>query len=117
MIANVHHLITLLVAAAAVVLLVIVLAGAARHRPARLAADRVILVVLVLIAINAATGLVVFATDKGPADTLHFLYAVLALLVLPVARFWDRLSSHRTLALGFGAVLLGAFLLRLFQTG
>ena len=117
MIATIHHLIALLVAAAALVLGLVVLVGGVGHRPVRFASDRAILVALVLVGIGIASGLVIFATSGAPADPLHFVYALVALAVLPVARFWDRLARHRGLAVGVGAVLLGALVLRLFQTG
>ena len=64
-----------------------------------------------------ASGLVVLLTGGHPADPLHFLYAVAALLVLPVVRFWGRLERHRAAVLGVGGGLLAALVLRLFQTG
>lgn len=117
MIANVHHLAALLVAASALGLLVVVAVGAARHRPLRFASDRAILLALALVGLGIVSGLVIFVTGGAPADPLHFVYAVVALGVLPVARFWDRLARHRALALAIGAVLLAALALRLFQTG
>ncbi len=117
MIVTAHHVIALLVAAAGLVLVVVVAAGAGRARPVRFAADRTILAALALVVAGIATGLVVLLTGGGPRDPLHLLYAVVALLVLPVARFWGRLGAHRTLALGVGGVVLAALVLRLFQTG
>ncbi len=117
MIANAHHLLAPLVAASALVLLVVVFSGAARHRPVRFASDRVILLALALVGLGIVSGLVVFLTGGAPSDPLHFVYAIVALAVLPVARFWDRFARHRALALGIGAVVLAALMLRLFQTG
>ncbi len=117
MITTAHHLIALLVAAAGLGLAVVVALGAGRRQSGRLAADRVILAALALVAVGVVTGLVVLLTGGRPNDPLHLLYAVVALLVLPVARFWGRLGRHRTLALGVGGVLLAALVVRLFQTG
>jgi hypothetical protein len=60
---------------------------------------------------------VVLLTGGHPNDPLHLLYAVVALLVLPLARFWGRLEHHRALVLGVGGLVLAALVLRLFQTG
>ncbi len=117
MVVTAHHIIALLVAAAGLALAVVAAAGAGRRRSLRFAADRTILAALALVAVGIATGLVVLLTGGSPKDPLHLLYAVVALLVLPVARFWGRLAAHRTLALGVGGVLLAALVLRLFQTG
>ncbi|MHB8959071.1 MAG: hypothetical protein ACYDAN_05535 [Candidatus Limnocylindrales bacterium] len=117
MITNAHHLAAPLVAAAALVLLVIVVVGAARHRPVRFAADRAILLALALVGLGIVSGLIVLLTGGAPSDPLHFVYAVVALAVLPVVRFWDRLARRRALALAVGAVVLAALMLRLFQTG
>ncbi len=117
MIANVHHLAAPLVAASALALLLVVVVGAAGHRPVRFASDRAILLALVLVSLGILSGLIVFATGGAPSDPLHFVYAIVALAVLPAVRFWDRLARHRALALAIGAVLLAALMLRLFQTG
>lgn len=112
-----HHLIALLAAAAGLALVAVVAVGAAWRRPARFATDRTILLALALVAVGIASGLVVLLTGGRPDDPLHLVYAVAALLVLPVARFWGRLERHRTAVLGVGGVLLAALVLRLFQTG
>ena len=117
MLASIHHLAAPLVAAIAFVLLVTVGVGAARHRPVRFASDRVILVALGLVGLGIVSGLVVLATGGAPADPLHFVYALVALAILPAVRFWDRLARRRPLALAIGAVVLAALVLRLFQTG
>lgn len=117
MITNAHHLAAPLVAIAALVLVVVVAVGAVRRRPVRLASDRAILLALALVALGIVSGLIVLATGGSPADPLHFVYALVALAVLPAVRFWDRLERHRALALGIGAVLLAGLALRLFQTG
>jgi len=116
-IANVHHLAAPLVAAAALALVLVIVVGAARHRPVRFASDRVILVALVLVALGIGTGFVVFAPGGTPKDPLHFVYALVALAILPAVRFWDRLARRRALAVSIGAVVLAALVLRLFQTG
>ena len=117
MLADAHRILAaLVVAGAAIVLLVVIVAGVTR-RPLRFALDRAILASWVIVAAGVATGLVILATGGRPADPLHLLYAAVALLVVPVARFWRRLSGVRALAVGVGASLLGVLVLRLFQTG
>lgn len=117
MIANVHHIAALLAGATALVLLLVVGFGALRHRPTRFAADRAILLALAVVALGILSGLLVFLGGGAPADPLHFVYAVVALAILPAIRFWDRLARHRSAALGIGALLLAGLALRLFQTG
>lgn len=117
LIVTVHHLVALLAAAAGLVLVVVVAIGAARRQPVRFATDRTILVALALVGVGIVSGLVMLLTGGRPNDPLHLLYALVALLVLPVARFWGGLERHRTLVLGVGGMLLAALVLRLFQTG
>jgi hypothetical protein len=107
---------------AAIGLLLVAVLGVLHRRLGRagiLWLDRAILVTLAVIAAAVLTGLVVALTDRGPADPLHFLYALLALAVLPVARAVGAGRSDRRLeravligaAIGLGAVL------RLSMTG
>jgi hypothetical protein len=97
--------------------------GVAGGRPARLWLDRLVLMLLVIVAANVALGglvAIVGAGDRsGPADPLHFLYAVLALGAVPVCRFQaERSGSTRVgwWVCAGGLVTLGA-LLRLWATG
>ncbi len=98
-------------------MLLVVLAGAVRRREPRFARDRAILAAVALVAVGALVGLLQLATGDRPDDPLHLLYAAVALLILPLARFWGRLATRRGLAVGVGAVILALLLLRLFQTG
>ncbi len=117
MLAGIHLILAILAAACGGLLVLVIAAGAVLHRPVRFARDRVILVAIVLVAVAAASGLVILGTGGHPDDALHLLYAVVALLVLPVARFLDRLAGHRALAVGVGGAALALLVLRLFQTG
>lgn len=117
MLANIHHIAAPLAAVTALVLILVVGFGALRHRPTRFAADRAILLALAVVALGIVSGLVVFLGGGAPADPLHFVYAIVALAILPAVRFWDRLARHRNLALGIGALVLAGLALRLFQTG
>ena len=117
MLADIHRILAVLVAAGGVAVALVVVVGAVTHRPVRFARDRAILTAIGLVAIGAATGLVILLGGGAPADPLHLLYGALALLILPVVRFWDRLAGRRALAIGIGGVILSLLVLRLFQTG
>ena len=117
MLADVHRLLAILVAAGGVAVALVVVIGAVTHRPVRFARDRAILAAIGVVAIGAATGLVILIGGGRPNDALHLLYGAIALLILPVVRFWDRLARRRGLAVGIGGVILSLLVLRLFQTG
>ena len=96
--------------------------GVTRGRVARLWIDRLILAILAVVAVDLllGAGVALLASGgRGPADPLHLVYAVVALLALPAARFEvERRGSTR---IGWwvcagGLVTLGA-LLRLWATG
>jgi hypothetical protein len=112
-----HLVLAGLVAASGALLALVVLAGAVTRRPVRFARDRVILGAVVLVVVGVASGLLILGTGGRPDDPLHLVYAAAALIVLPTARFWDRLERWRGAALGVGGVLLAALVLRLLQTG
>ncbi len=86
--------------------------------PGRLYIVNLVWVVIVLIA-SAVVGLLVLVTASGPRDPLHFVYAVLSMVALPIAAAVgsDRPARQR-LAVGLVAlVVLLILILRLFQTG
>jgi FtsH-binding integral membrane protein len=117
MLADAHRLIALLVALGGGLVVLVVAYGEATRRSLRFARDRAILGALALVVAGSAVGLVLLVTGNGPDDPLHLLYGALAILVLPVARFWDRVSGHRALAVGIAGVVLTLLVVRLFQTG
>jgi hypothetical protein len=117
MVVTLHLIAALLVAVCGGVLTLTVVAGSALHVETRFAIDRTILAALALVTLGIVLGLVILATGGRPADPLHLLYAVVALIVLPLARFWQRLAGRRSLAVGIGGLVLAALVLRLFQTG
>ncbi|MFL5673653.1 MAG: hypothetical protein ACJ779_01475 [Chloroflexota bacterium] len=97
--------------------------GRADHR---FAVDRLFIVVLASVMIAVASGLLLLATDHRPADGLHLLYGVVAVVVLPIGYVvglrtarpeTGRLMRQRDA----WAVVAGIFLLgiavRLFGTG
>src|SRR5947209_1188445 len=69
-----------------------------------------------LIGLQLIVGLLDLATGHRPHDPLHFLYAGLALLTLPVARAFGRRRGQVAFYRLIGAVLLLGILFRLFTT-
>ena len=96
--------------------------GVARGRAVRLWLDRLVLAVLAVVAANVLLGAGVAllgSGGKGPADLLHLVYAMVALLTIPVLRL--EAMRRRSARIGWwvcagGLVTLGA-LLRLWATG
>jgi hypothetical protein len=117
MIATIHLVAALMVGASAIAVVAVVITGRMAGRDVRFALDRAILAALGFVAIGIVVGLVILATGGRPTDPLHLLYAAVALLILPIARFSDRLAGHRLLAVGVGGVILAGLVVRLFQTG
>lgn len=113
---SVHRLLGLALALASIAVIGLSAAGWLPRPPARLWVDRAILVALGVAIVAAVAGLVVLVGGTGPADPLHFLYAVVALAALPLARFWPAPRRRRGLLL-LGALVLGGVVVRLFQTG
>jgi D-alanyl-lipoteichoic acid acyltransferase DltB (MBOAT superfamily) len=69
--------------------------------------------------IAAVSGGLLLPTGARPSEGLHFLYAIVALAVIPLARsFLGRTSARSAAALLLVAfVVLGAVTYRLFTTG
>jgi hypothetical protein len=111
------------VAALAAVLGAMAGLGIARGRAMRLWLDRAVLALLVVVAANVALGGLVAILGAGgragPADPLHFVYAVVALLVVPVLRL--EAMRRRSARVGWwvcaGAIVTLGALLRLWATG
>ena len=95
-------------------------AGAAGGRRWLVAADRLILALVVLVAAAIALGVgLALGRGAGPSDPLHLVYAGVALFALPALRL--EAMRRRSARLGWwicagGLVTLGA-LLRLWATG
>jgi hypothetical protein len=90
--------------------------GARDHR---FAVDRSLLVLVGLIALNVLVGLALLADGRQPADPLHLLYAIAALVTLPGAWWWGGRTGRRrrdAWVAAFALVLLGIEA-RLFMTG
>lgn len=88
------------------------------RRPAGPAFERLQAGVVALIVVAAASGLTTLVTGSRPSDGLHLLYAVVAVLLIPLARSFAGPAGTRIPALLFTAfVVLGAVMFRLFATG
>jgi hypothetical protein len=91
----------------------------------RFAVDRVVLLVVGLVAANGIAGLVLLAGGSRPADALHLLYGPAALITLPIGVWLSRRGRGRTRGaasrrdgwLVAAAVVLIGLELRLFMTG
>ncbi len=105
-----------LLAAAAGGVCIIALAGWLRPPMSRRWLDRLVLAGLAISSLAAVLGLIAFVGGDHPDDPLHFLYAVVAVAALPVARAWGQSGPRPGVMLLGGLVLLGVTL-RLFQTG
>jgi hypothetical protein len=114
-----HALLAWLAVAGALALLGAAILTATRHDESYRLLDRAILVQLGTLAIAALSGLAFPISGTLPRDPLHFLYAVVGLVVAPSVRAWTRRLDARRMGrwqLVGAAVVLGA-VLRLFMTG
>lgn len=92
----------------------VALVGWLRPPISRLWLDRAALLGVGVAVLAVLAGGLAVATGSWPADPLHFLYAVVAVLTLPIARAWGEAPRPGPMLVG-GLVLLGV-ILRLFQT-
>lgn len=119
MIATVHATLALLAGALdAAVLAVVVLAAARRQPlPPRLL-DRLILALEGTVGLAIAVGLGQVVAGQRPADGLHLLYALVALIAMPIGRSWRGLArGPRVVPLALAGVVVAGVLVRLLQTG
>ena len=80
--------------------------------------DRLILTQVVLVVCAVVTGVPGPLGGRWPGDPLHFLYAALALAILPFARYLGRGSDHATVRwVLVGGVIQIGLLVRLWMTG
>jgi len=89
------------------------------NRPPGVWASRLSSATIVVVVVSAAGGLGILVGGGGPADSLHYVYALIAILGLPIVA---TLTRRRTPRVAAGLVLVVALvlivvLLRLFQTG
>ncbi len=81
--------------------------------------ERLTSVALLAVVVASAGGLGILLGGGAPADTLHFVYAVIAIAALPVASSLTRTARPRIAGVVQLLVALAALIiiLRLFQTG
>lgn len=86
--------------------------------PGRLAAWLQRLTVM-LLGITSAGGLGLLAGGAAPREGLHFVYALVAIAIVPVGgSLFARVPARaRAIAAAFSAVVVLGVILRLFQTG
>jgi hypothetical protein len=116
---SVHVALAWLTVAATIGLLVVSVSGAISGRPSRTWIDRFVLVQLVAAGAALVVGLVVAATASPPADPLHFVYALVVVTTLPIARYLTHGRSDTSLARWMAVAILVVMggLLRSFMTG
>lgn len=75
--------------------------------------------VVSLLIVASASGALLLISGSSPSDSLHLLYAGVAVAVIPLARSFLGRASRRRAGLLFLAafVVLGAVVYRLFTTG
>lgn len=125
-----HQLLGYAVVAVTLVLLVVASWSALATRTSlgttdhRFAVDRAILGLLLVVAIDGLVGLGLLLTGKRPADLLHVVYGVAALLTAPVGYWLAGRGGVRTSGRGrrdvwvaVAAVVLLGLEARLFMTG
>jgi hypothetical protein len=100
-------------------LVAVSLLGVATRRWNRLLGDRLVLAVLATTGLAALVGASLAVTSRPPDDVLHLIYGLVALAVLPIARYIGRSGSDRRRAgwLAAGSLVLLAVYARLVQTG
>ena len=114
-----HAFVAWLAVAGALVLLGAAILTATGRTQSHVLLDRGILVQLATMVIAAVTGLALPVVGRLPADSLHFLYAVVGFVVAPIARYATRAADDRRQGrwqVVAAVVVLGA-VLRLFMTG
>ena len=114
-----HALLAWLAVAGALTLLGAAILTASRRNESYRALDRGILVQVGTLTLVSLSGLVLPLTGVLPREPLHFLYAVVGLLVAPGVRYATRDAPARRMGrwhIVAAAVVLGV-VLRLFMTG
>lgn len=116
---GIHRLLAYVVAVAVAVGLVAAAAPPVTRGFTRTTPDQIHAGVLAIIVVAAASGITLLVTGASPRDGLHFLYAGVAILLIPLARsFRGQLSDRARGLLSLATfVVLGALVYRLFATG
>jgi hypothetical protein len=114
-----HALLAWVAVAGTLALLAAAILTATGRVASHLLLDRAILVQSGTMTVAVLSGLAAPVAGRLPADPLHFLYAIVALVVAPSVRAWTRAADDRRQGrwqVVAAAVALGA-VLRLFMTG
>lgn len=116
---NIHHLLAYLVAVAVAVGLAWSAAPLLTRRFAGLATERLHAAVVATTVLASVSGITMLAAGSSPRDGMHFFYAAVAVLVLPLARSFGGQAPgrRRDLLLFAGFATLAAVVYRLFATG
>jgi hypothetical protein len=113
-----HLILAWLSAFLAVIVVVLAVVGGIRHAMPRFAIDRAILATEVSLGLALFSGVLELATTTGPSDGLHFVYAAVALIALPIGRLWGGIErGPRPWPLAIAGLVLLGVLIRLGQTG
>lgn len=90
-----------------------------RNRRAGALSERLDALLLIATGVAAAGGLGIYVGGGRPAEGLHFIYAVLVLGAVPIAKSIGGKGSTRRIATArlIGAVVAVVLIARLFQTG
>ncbi len=120
MLTNLHLGLFVATAAATIALLVVAVLGLVRDHFRRLWIDRLILVSLACVALTTVVGPALILSGEQPTDSLHFLYAAVAWLALPVGRVVSgsvHSARRRGASIAVATVVMLGVLLRLYMTG
>lgn len=90
-----------------------------RSERARASLDKARSALVALVGLQIVVGLVMLATGDEPGESLHFLYAGLALVALPAASSFafEAPPKARAGVLGAAGILILAMIWRLWVTG
>ncbi len=120
MLTQLHLALFAVTAVIAAALLVVSAAGLVSGSYPRLWIDRLILAGLAGVALTTVVGPALILSGEQPSDGLHFLYAAVAWLALPVGRAVSgsmKTARRRGTAIVVAAIVLLGVLLRLYMTG
>jgi hypothetical protein len=92
---------------------------AMRRLPPGALASQLETIVLIVLVVAIAGGLGILVGGGRPAELLHFVYAIVAVGILPLADSLSRRAHPRTrgIATVLGAAVVFVVILRLFATG
>jgi len=117
--AELHAALAWIAVAGAVAVVVAALPAAAGRTASYRLLDLAILGLIGSTVAAALAGLVLLLLGHRPSEALHFLYAVVALAAMPIARYAmrDRSVSRMARFVALAGVIVVVALVRLFMTG